>query len=307
MMDNPDMNQEEYLRKWLNDELTESDHEALRQREELRPVQRLISAIPRFRAPGYDTEAEWQRFRLRQPQKAPAQVTFWRHPVFRVAAVLLILVGLYAFFIQVGTTRLETLAGEKQSLVLPDGSQVDLNAGSRVSFRRLWWNRSLSLEGEAFFSVEKGSGFSVKTASGVVRVLGTKFNVADRPGFFEVTCYEGLVEIRHGGTAEKLHPGQSLRVVDREKSISRRVDSPSPDWMMGQSVFRSVPYSMVVEELERQYGIEVQMGEIDAAQEFTGRFSHSDLDMALKSITLPLRIRYEMTGKNTVLLKADAE
>jgi transmembrane sensor len=307
MMDNPDMNQEEYLRKWLNDELTESDQEALRQREDLRPVRRLISAIPRFRAPEYDTEAELQRFRLRQPQKMPAQISFWRHPVFRVAAVLLILIGLYATFLQVGITRLETLAGEKKSLVLPDGSQMDLNAGSRVSFRRLLWNRSLSLEGEAFFSVEKGSGFSVRTASGVVRVLGTKFNVSRRPGFFEVTCYEGLVEVRHGGSAEELSPGQAFRVVDREKIISRSVDRPDPDWMSGQSVFRSIPYGLVVAEFERQYGIEVQTHGIDTAQQFTGRFSHSDLDKALKSITLPLRIRYEMTGENTVLLKADAE
>jgi ferric-dicitrate binding protein FerR (iron transport regulator) len=51
---------------------------------------------------------------------------------------------------------------------------------------------ALTLE-EAYFQVKKGQTFSVNTTDGVVKVLGTHFNVKQRKNYFEVNCFEGLV------------------------------------------------------------------------------------------------------------------
>ena len=56
---------------------------------------------------------------------------------------------------------------QKQEISLPDNSQVSLNALSSVTYNESSWdeNRELTLNGEAFFKVEKGSTFEVKTKS----------------------------------------------------------------------------------------------------------------------------------------------
>jgi ferric-dicitrate binding protein FerR (iron transport regulator) len=57
-----------------------------------------------------------------------------------------------------------------------------LNAASKLSFNEKKWadQRALTLEGEAFFKVQKGQTFSVNTTAGVITVLGTQFNVKER-------------------------------------------------------------------------------------------------------------------------------
>ena len=92
-----------------------------------------------------------------------------------------------------------TDANEKIAISLPDGSTVNLNTNSKTSYNAISWylNRSVSLSGEAFFSVKKGSQFSVNTNNGVIRVLGTSFNVFSRENDFLVECFTGKVEVKN--------------------------------------------------------------------------------------------------------------
>ena len=72
-----------------------------------------------------------------------------------------------------------------------------LNSKSTITFNKHNWdtNRTLELNGEAFFDVEKGNTFTVKTSQGNVSVLGTEFNVNASVDFFRVSCYEGKVKV----------------------------------------------------------------------------------------------------------------
>ena len=80
---------------------------------------------------------------------------------------------------------------------MPDGSSVNLNAGSELEYTSFNWkkNRVLSLGGEAFFKVKKGKTFTVITKEGNVKVLGTQFKVKSREKLYEVTCFEGKVQV----------------------------------------------------------------------------------------------------------------
>jgi Fe2+-dicitrate sensor, membrane component len=65
---------------------------------------------------------------------------------------------------------------------------VNLNSSSQLSYSKNKWDskREVTLNGEAFFKVSKGSTFDVITLNGKVSVLGTQFNVKQRENYFEV-------------------------------------------------------------------------------------------------------------------------
>ena len=104
-----------------------------------------------------------------------------------IAASLAAIIVSYAIFYS-AAVEYTTDANQKIAISLPDGSTVNLNGNSKTSYNTVAWyfNRSVSLSGEAFFSVKKGSQFSVNTNNGVIKVLGTSFNVFSRDKDFLV-------------------------------------------------------------------------------------------------------------------------
>ena len=87
----------------------------------------------------------------------------------------------------------------KQTVILPDGSIAQLNGSSTLKYHPYWWNisRNISLEGEAFFEVAKGSKFSVESKNGTTSVLGTSFNIYARSNQYEVVCVTGKVWVEN--------------------------------------------------------------------------------------------------------------
>jgi ferric-dicitrate binding protein FerR (iron transport regulator) len=194
---------------------------------------------------------------------------------------------------------------EKTDLFLPDSSKVTLNAFSEASFQAYTWKRKrqVKLAGEAFFKVKKGSKFDVVTEAGTVTVLGTQFNVKVRKDYFEVICYEGMVEVRSAGKVIKLPPTKVFRTVKGLITPNDHTTEIAPAWLRNESSFESVPFNEVIEEFERQYHTTISTKNINGDQLFTGRFIHSDISLALKSISIPLNLKYEVSGdgKNVVL------
>jgi hypothetical protein len=127
----------------------------------------------------------------RMPGPAWAARPRGRARLGRLAAAALVLavgsVGLRA----AATVRVSAAPGRRELVTLPDGSRVELNAGSTLQYARLFsgWRvngarvRQVSLDGEAFFSVTRGGGtFVVRTPDAAVTVLGTRFDVRARGG-----------------------------------------------------------------------------------------------------------------------------
>ena len=90
--------------------------------------------------------------------------------------------------------------GQTFKLILSDGTEVYLNADSRLVYpsRFTGKERSVFLDGEAYFRVAKDAGhpFIVRTQTLQTRVLGTEFNVSGYEGSdTEVTLVEGSVEV----------------------------------------------------------------------------------------------------------------
>ncbi len=159
----------------------------------------------------------------------------------------------------------------------------------------------MELSGEAFFKVSKGQKFTVNTQVGTVQVLGTQFNIKERPNYFEVQCYEGLVAVTYNNKTLKLSKGKSFRVLDGTIQLVDDFNAENPSWLQAESSFDKIPLSQVVSELERQYDLNIDYKTVDGSQLFTGTFTHSDKNIALQSITIPLKLSYKIEGRNVTL------
>ena len=226
-------------------------------------------------------------------------------PYVAVAAVALILL-----IMNIGNgfdTSVQTPFAKIENIALPDGSKVKLNADSKIQYDTKSWdkNRVVYMEGEAFFSVEKGSKFTVRTQNGSVLVLGTSFNVYNRNDQLKVHCETGRVSVKSVGKETILTPKQTVSVINREHTFTIDVaDSDSRStWKKGIFVYKSDHLSDVVSELERQFDIKISLDKAFRKMKYTGSFNKSNLNTALIEVFYPLDLKYEIEGKKVIITK----
>ncbi|MBO0329040.1 FecR family protein [[Muricauda] lutisoli] len=295
--------QENYLAKWLSDELSEEELREFKSSEAYASYQKLKEASSRLAAPQFDADQALQRLKDEHIDNAPKVITLNPFKKFlRVAAVIAVLIAGSYFYINTLDEKVSTEFAERSEVVLPDDSEIFLNADSQISYSKKNWDnkRNVDLKGEAFFKVAKGKKFTVSTDHGTVAVLGTQFNVENRKGFFEVTCYEGLVSVTHNNKESKLPAGTSFLVINGNIVSTGATDGSSPSWMNNESSFESIPLKYVFAELERQFNIKVTTENIDTNLLFTGSFNNTDLNMALKSISTPSKTHFTIDGDNVL-------
>jgi transmembrane sensor len=150
------------------------------------------------------------KIELEEQSDKKSQVNRFQKLFWRYAAILIIVFGLsaIAYFLGVQTApidnktfcEIEVPYGGKSMLILPDGSKIWLNAGSKLKYNRDFdlKSREVYLEGEAFFEVEKRKHPLVVHTSHIdIHVLGTTFNVKSYPDEdnIEATLVEGNIRI----------------------------------------------------------------------------------------------------------------
>lgn len=300
------MKREELIKKWLDNELSSQEKSAFEALEDHDDLLLLAERVQRFAPEGtFDTEALLTKLQASTKQKATKVKPLYL--LTRIAAVFLVLIGIYftsTFFSK--TTEVTTLIAQKESVKLPDNSLVQLNAVSSITYDPSTWDetREVALKGEAYFQVAKGATFQVKTSKGVVTVLGTEFNVRYRDDIFEVACYEGSVKVRTEDQELVLGPGDRFRESATTAIPLLQTQDSIPSWTRNESSFTSAPFLSVIQELERHYDVNVI---IDASTEnelFTGGFTHTNLEVALQSLSTPFNLSYTQQ-ENTVTLSRD--
>jgi transmembrane sensor len=155
-------------------------------------------------------------------------------PAFVIGVLYMHLTGDGALLNKGSQTFCEIKAplGAKSEIILPDGSHVLLNAGSKIKYYSDFniKNRNLFLEGEAYFKVAKNKRIPliVNAANINIRAVGTEFNVKayKNERMIETTLVEGIVEISKGGSAgdrsEKisLTPNQKAVYIKDDNQLS---------------------------------------------------------------------------------------
>ncbi len=301
------MKKKKIILKWLNNtELNKEELKAFEQLDAFDSYCKISEAAKSFKAPNYDIEENLNDLKKQLPEQSYQTKTSLSIPsiLIRVASIFVIGIVTYFAFFNKEDTHISTLANEKTHINLPDSSSVSLNALSSLSFSKDNWvkQRKVSLTGEAFFKVAKGKKFDVFTSSGRVSVLGTQFNVKNRENFFEVTCYEGSVKVTYNKKVTTLTKGNIFSVINNTLHHTQTT-TLLPDWQENKSSFKSLPYAYILKEFERQYDVTILTKDINLTTLFTGSFVHYDIETALQSITIPMRLNYTINNKNITLYK----
>lgn len=300
--------QEDYLAKWLNNELTEAELSEFKKSDAYATYQKIKDATANMEAPDFDTDEAWGQLEQHRKEEPKLITLSPFKSFFKVAAAAALVLGGAFFYLNSLDVSITTQYAENKAVVLPDTSELLLNAESQIAYDEKNWDkkRSISLQGEAFFKVAKGNLFTVTTEQGTITVLGTQFNVENRPEFFEVTCYEGLVSVVYKGQETKLPAGNSIIAIKGKLSKNSVDINGQPSWLQNESSFESIPLKYVLAEFQRQHNIRVNSKGVDTAILFTGSFSNTDADLALKSISIPLQIKYILEGNNVQFYEENA-
>ncbi|MFP4844722.1 FecR family protein [Winogradskyella sp. PE311] len=297
------MTEDDLLKKWLNNELTDAEKQAFSERDDYAINQNIIEKAQHFKASQFFETDNFEKFKTNYHNRSSVKRLTWVKSLMRIASVLVVGLAIYFSFFNTNIIEQRTLAGQKTDINLPDLSKVILNADSEITYDANAWDskRSLNLKGEAYFKVAKGKTFDVITANGVVTVVGTQFNVKTRDNYFEVICYEGIVKVASGTITRNLLAGDSYRILNKSFSEDK-TDDVKPQWTNNKSRFKSIPLAQVIEELERQYNIKVDFKDTNTARLFTGGFAHNNLKNALSAITQPMNLTFEISSSNQVLI-----
>ena len=203
-------------------------------------------------------------------------------------------------------------AGQRVNLDLPDGSNVWLNAGTKMQYpvSFMTGKREVILDGEAYFEVvhNEKSPFVVHTSTLDVEVLGTKFNVEAYSArkIFETSLMEGKVKVKlphDDKNSVVLVPNQKTTLIDGRLVVSKIDDYNVYRWKEGLYCFRNKPFADIIKDLEKYYDLSIQMDKKEIAKvALTGKFRISDgLDYALRVLQNDVAFTYQRNRDNDVI------
>lgn len=161
------------------------------------------------------------------------------------------------------TQRLILPAQSTYTVLLSDGSEVMLNAGSELTYPSSFGEgaREVTLRGEAFFTVAKSDKpFIVTTGSSYVKVYGTMFNVnAATKGVVKTILVDGSVSVGFTGGEEIMVVPEQMAVLDNStrSTMVTNIDSNSMlGWRDGYFRCIDCPFTDLIEELSVWYGVD---------------------------------------------------
>lgn len=181
--------------------------------------------------------------------------------------------------------------GERRQVALADGTRVDLNADTRLVAVLDSSGRRITLErGEALFAVapDPARPFEVRAGNGVLRDIGTAFDVAVEADRVSVGVLEGAVAVRLAGREETavLAGGERLAYSAAGMGKVERFDGEAATaWRGGRFVFRDTPLDDVLRQLNRHHPRPAYLADAGLARlRVSGAFNIADREGLLTAL-----------------------
>ncbi len=235
-------------------------------------------------------------------------------------------------------SEVSTQNGSKTSLVLPDGTLVWLNSGSKLSYDKNFGNtlREVVLNGEAFFDVVHNAEkpFIIHTNKINIKVLGTKFNVrsylSDKTT--EASLIRGSIEVSFKDRpSEKiiLKPNEKIVVANDDltlkpvspRKLQKHVSEPivavknltyesrsgaiiETSWVENRLIFQDESFEDLARRMERWYAVTISFSNPDMKElYFTGNFRNESISQALEALKLTANFNYTIVGNSITISK----
>jgi len=287
-----------------------------------------LSASDEHQKAYIEVERQWQDLAIVKELAASAQVStsesksvvnpLWLRAM--AASLLVFAVGLFSFvYLDYQGNRYVTHIGEQRQFFLDDGSRIHLNTDSIVQVDLDGQRRMVELkQGEVFFDVATDAKrpFVIKTQGGVVRVLGTRFNVQASLTGSEITVVEGKVSVSGVDSVSKASAAdyQPVTVLVENQQLTLRgqpvkkvpavVDaSSSIAWRTGKLIYNGEPFATVLEDINRYYEGEIKIGEPELAQqEVVAILQLKDKKSIIRALEMSLNLASEEVSDNLTVL-----
>lgn len=211
--------------------------------------------------------------------------------------------------------------GDTFELVLTDGTEIVLNAGSEIKYPTafsLEGHREVYLTGEAYFHVSKDTErpFIVHTKKLNVRVLGTRFTVTAYKNDRETSAVlaSGKIaatpaNISYGkGQTQVIAPGERVSLKEEGMSVHTVNIEKYMAWVEGRLLFTDDPFPVIARKLERYYGIKI-INQCDLLKNtsFTGSFVQKNLRDILKTFQIHSSFSYEIKEGKVIINKCKTQ
>ena len=210
-------------------------------------------------------------------------------------------------------TTYVTAKGERRTVVLPDGSRIDLNGGSRIQVTYGPHTRAVTLDdAEAAFDVahDVQRPFLISAGDHTVRVVGTQFDAERHNGRISVVVRRGVVEVSSAGdSTQRLTVGRRFR--GREGVPGGMIDAVGAEeaagWRSGRLIYRDQPLSEVVDDLNRYFPEPINVaGAAVANLKFSGVLVMDKEDAVVRRIEALLPVSAERS-EGAIVFKAGRE
>lgn len=198
--------------------------------------------------------------------------------------------------------------GKTFSIVLSDGTRVNLNSGSSLRYPTIFSKDSLQrqvfLDGEAYFNVtsEKERPFIVNSEGMNIEVLGTKFNLTsyqeDEKAY--AVLVEGSINAQNPKSEQRItvKPGQKVFYENSDLLTQKTDIRKYIAWVDGELVFIKDSFHVIKNKIERQYDVEIN-NSYNALNDIkiTARFSEETIEEVLKTFQTYKDFNYIINGK----------
>lgn len=230
------------------------------------------------------------------------------------------------------TSEVSTRMGSRSKLVLPDGSNVWLNAGSKLIYSKDFGTatREVSLIGEAYFEVTHMADvpFIIQTPAMEVKVLGTSFNVKAYPNerTTETSVIKGRVEItpkERPGEKFVLKPNEKLVLSNEHYKKEKEQQSKTPiavlsnitysqkdsavvetSWVENKLVFDDEEFRSLAVKMERWYAVRINFTDKKVEEmHLTGSFVNETIQQALEALQLTSNFHYQINQNIVTITK----
>ena len=201
---------------------------------------------------------------------------------------------------------IEAPVGARTCMYLPDGTQVWLNACSRLTYSQGFGinDRNLKLEGEGYFEVSRNEQlpFIIHTQEVDVTVLGTQFNFKNYADDSEasVSLLSGKVKLSNHLRQEEtlyLQPNEkvTLNKLTGEMKTTRTQVQNSKIWTHDELFFDEELLEDIAKKLMRNYDVKIEVADSLKNTRFYGSFkmSGSTIEQVLETISSTKRMKYK--------------
>ena len=304
------------LTNWRNS-LPENEKLFAELRDEWELVNKDLSVKPVYP----DKEKVWNNIQhlIKMPVISYSRTFLIR--VASIAAMIALVIGFSFSYLLNSNVKVETPTlsstfiapkGHKSQILLADGTKIWLNSGSKITYSNKYGDkdRSVELNGEAFFDVTKNMKlkFIVKTGSVDVVVHGTAFNVKsyDRDKDVAVSLLRGSVDVvsaKDNKSIALLVPGERV-IVGKSSQLSKieKCDTSLDGiWRLERLKFSGANISEVAEKLGKWYGVNISVKDTNKFPQYWFTVKSESINDILKSMNSLHPIRYNINGDNILI------